>query len=156
MRLGALGAGGLSEASSLEQLLSMALVLADKPYQLISPSHRHRKYSGKWHPGAPLAACRLGKVQMVGDLGRHTYCVSPRDTLHRHRHNVALDRETHSSKIYGYTQMPTPQIHKHSLQYVSAHTWSYTQISRQLVYTLRLPSSSSVQRYNVTHPSLCC
>lgn len=38
--LDALGEGGLSEATSLEQLFSMALVLGDKPYQLISPSHR--------------------------------------------------------------------------------------------------------------------
>lgn len=40
MWLGALGEGGLREAASLEQLFSMALVLGDKPYQLISPSHR--------------------------------------------------------------------------------------------------------------------
>lgn len=35
-----LGAGGPSEATSLERLFSMALVIADKAYQLISPSHR--------------------------------------------------------------------------------------------------------------------
>lgn len=40
MRLGALGAGGPSKATSLERLFSMALASADKPYQLIAPSHR--------------------------------------------------------------------------------------------------------------------
>lgn len=70
MRLGALGASGPSEATSLERLFSMALVLADKPYQLISPSHRQTESAlanGTLEvPGC--LPCRFRKVQMAGDL----------------------------------------------------------------------------------------
>lgn len=57
VRLGALGADGPGEATSLEQLFSMVLASADKPYQLISPPTDRQKVPRKWHPGAPLAAC---------------------------------------------------------------------------------------------------
>lgn len=61
MRLGALGVGGPREATSLQQLFSMALVSADKPYQLISPSHRQTESAlangtleHHWLPALPV------------------------------------------------------------------------------------------------------
>ena len=71
------------EATSLEQLFSMALALADKPYQLISPSHRQTASALANGTLVPLAACPAGQGRCAGRQSGKTHTVSPRDTLLR-------------------------------------------------------------------------
>lgn len=86
--LDALGEGGLREAASLEQLFPTTLVLGDKPYPLISPSHRQTESALAndtlelhWLP-----ALLVREGAMAGDPRRHTYYESPRDTSSTDRH----------------------------------------------------------------------
>jgi hypothetical protein len=59
--VGGLGAGGPRETTSLGRLFSMELATADKPYQLISHSHRQTESApSKWPPGAPPVPCPAG------------------------------------------------------------------------------------------------
>ena len=55
-----------TEATSLERLFSMALALADKPYQLISPSHRQTASALANGTLVPLAACPAGQGRCAG------------------------------------------------------------------------------------------
>ena len=54
------------EATSLERLFSMALALADKPYQLISPSRRQTASALANGTLVPLAACPAGQGSCAG------------------------------------------------------------------------------------------
>lgn len=82
---GALGAGGPSEATSLQQLFSMALATADKPYQLIFPSHRQTE-SARTN-GTLELRWRAALLVRKGDpRGCTTVCHPGTDSSTDHKH----------------------------------------------------------------------
>lgn len=91
------------EATSLERLFSMALALADKPYQLISPSHRQTASALANGTLVPLAACPAGQGRCAGRRSGKTHSSTARGQSSPGRsHTRRPDGST--------TRMPTAQF----------------------------------------------
>lgn len=89
----------------------MALALADKPYQLISPSHRQTASALANGTLVPLAACPAGQGRCAGRRsGRHTQCCPETHSSTACGHRSALGGVTHGSQIDPRTRMPTAQF----------------------------------------------
>lgn len=88
----------------------MALALADKPYQLISPSHRQTASALADGTLVPLAACPAGQGVHTQAVWEETHIVSARDTLLRSPQTVTLGRVARSWQIDPCARGPAAQL----------------------------------------------
>lgn len=132
---GALGAGGPKEATSLEQLFSMALATADKPYQLIFPlPQADRKCPAQMAPQSTAGGLPwwLEKVRVAGILqDAHPVCHWGAGSSTDLRHEQAQ------------TQVPLRTWQARSAAHTPAHTQTH-------VYICSSPPHSQAQAHGFT------